>query len=34
MGELGRAKAESDFRLDRLVRETFTAYAAAGRQDS
>jgi glycosyltransferase involved in cell wall biosynthesis len=34
MGELGRAKAESHFGLERLVRETLTAYRAAGWQDS
>jgi len=33
MGELGRAKAESEFGLDRLVRETLAAYRAAGWED-
>jgi len=33
MGELGRARAESQFGLDRLVYETLAAYRAAGWQD-
>jgi glycosyltransferase involved in cell wall biosynthesis len=32
MGEVGRAKAEREFGLDRLVSETFAAYKAAGWQ--
>jgi glycosyltransferase involved in cell wall biosynthesis len=34
MGEAGRAKAEREFGLDRLVSETFAAYKAAGWKDS
>jgi hypothetical protein len=30
MGEAGRQKAEREFRLERLVSETFAAYRAAG----
>jgi hypothetical protein len=30
MGELGRAKAEMEFGLSRLVSETLAAYEAAG----
>lgn len=33
MGEAGRAKAERDFGLDRLVSETLAAYQAAGWKD-
>ena len=33
MGEAGRAKAEQEFGLDRLVFETFAAYGAAGWKD-
>ena len=33
MGEAGRAKAEREFGLDRLVRETLDAYRAAGWKD-
>ena len=34
MGEAGRAKAEQEFGLDRLVSETMTAYRAAGWKDA
>jgi glycosyltransferase involved in cell wall biosynthesis len=34
MGEAGRAKAEKEFGLDRLVSETLTAYRAAGWKDA
>ena len=34
MGEAGRAKAEREFRLDRLVRETLAAYQATGWKDA
>jgi glycosyltransferase involved in cell wall biosynthesis len=34
MGEAGRAKAERQFGLDRLVSETLAAYRAAGWKDS
>lgn len=33
MGKAGRAKAEREFRLDRLVSETFSAYQASGWKD-
>jgi glycosyltransferase involved in cell wall biosynthesis len=33
MGEAGRAKAEREFRTDRLVEKTFAAYVAAGWSD-
>jgi L-malate glycosyltransferase len=33
MGEAGRAKAEREFGLDRLVSDTFAAYRAAGWED-
>ena len=34
MGEAGRAKAEREFGLDRLVSETLAAYRAAGWKDA
>jgi glycosyltransferase involved in cell wall biosynthesis len=34
MGEAGRAKAEREFELDRLVEETLSTYRAAGWRDS